>query len=192
MKPSLKNFEHYLASMWNKHNCIIAWTFFGISLFWDWTENWPLPVLCHCWVFQICWHIECSILTASSFRILNSLARILSLPLALFIVMFPKAHLTPGCLALGENQFSSVAQSCTTLFEPMNCSTPGFSVHHQLPELAQFSFQFQRKAMPKNVQTHTIALISHASKVMFKILQVRLQQYVNWELSDGQAEFRWE
>ena len=98
----------------------------------------------------------------------------------------------PGCLALGENQFSSVAQSCTTLFEPMNCSTPGFSVHHQLPELAQFSFQFQRKAMPKNVQTHTIALISHASKVMFKILQVRLQQYVNWELSDGQAEFRWE
>ena len=37
---------------------------------------------------------------------------------------------------------------------------------------------------------HTIALISHASKVMFKILQVRLQQYVNRELPDIQAEFR--
>ena len=44
--------------------------------------------------------------------------------------------------------------------------------------------------MPKNVQIHTIALISHAGKVMLKILQARLQQYVNWELPDVQAEFR--
>ena len=36
----------------------------------------------------------------------------------------------------------------------------------------------------------TIALISHASKVMFKILQVRLQQYVTQELPDVQAGFR--
>ena len=34
-------------------------------------------------------------------------------------------------------QFSSVAQSCLTLWDPMDCSTPGFPVHHQLPELAQ-------------------------------------------------------
>ena len=37
---------------------------------------------------------------------------------------------------------------------------------------------------------HTIALISHTSKVMLKILQVRLQQYVNQELPEVQAEFR--
>ena len=37
---------------------------------------------------------------------------------------------------------------------------------------------------------HTIALISHASKFMFKILQARLQQYVNQELLDIQAGFR--
>ena len=37
---------------------------------------------------------------------------------------------------------------------------------------------------------HTIAVISHASKVMLKILQARLQQYVNRELSDVQAGFR--
>ena len=37
---------------------------------------------------------------------------------------------------------------------------------------------------------HTIALISHASKVMLKILQARLQQYVNCELPDVQAGFR--
>ena len=51
----------------------------------------------------------------------------------------------------------------------------------------QFLFQSQRKAMPKNVQ---MALISHTSKVMLKILQVRLQQYMNWELPDVQAGFR--
>ena len=37
---------------------------------------------------------------------------------------------------------------------------------------------------------HTIALISHASKVMLKILQVRLQQYMNHELPNVQAGFR--
>ena len=35
------------------------------------------------------------------------------------------------------NQFSSVTQSCPTLCDPRDCSTPGFPVHHQLPELAQ-------------------------------------------------------
>ena len=34
-------------------------------------------------------------------------------------------------------QFSSVAQSCPTLYDPMDCSTPCFPVHHQLPELTQ-------------------------------------------------------
>ena len=45
--------------------------------------------------------------------------------------------------------------------------------------------------MPKNTQNyHTIALISHASKVMLKILQARLQQYVNREFPDVQAGLR--
>ena len=35
------------------------------------------------------------------------------------------------------SQFSSVAQSCLTLCNPMDCSTPGLPIHHQLPELAQ-------------------------------------------------------
>ena len=48
----------------------------------------------HCWVFQICWHIECSTFTASSFRIWNSWTGIPLPPLALFVVMLPKAHLT--------------------------------------------------------------------------------------------------
>ena len=41
------------------------------------------------------------------------------------------------CLRNPSVQFSSVAQSYPTLWNPMDCSTPGLSVHHQLPELAQ-------------------------------------------------------
>ena len=48
----------------------------------------------HCCVFQICWHIECSTFTASSFRIWNTSAGIPSFPLALLVVMLPETHLT--------------------------------------------------------------------------------------------------
>ena len=48
----------------------------------------------HCRVFQICWHTEYSISVVSSFRIWNSSAGIPSHPLALFVVMLPKVHLT--------------------------------------------------------------------------------------------------
>ena len=48
----------------------------------------------HGWVFQICWHIECSTFTASSFRIWNSSIGMLSPPLAFFIVMLSRAYLT--------------------------------------------------------------------------------------------------
>ena len=44
--------------------------------------------------------------------------------------------------------------------------------------------------MPKNAQTTTQLHSSHASKVMLKILQARLQQYMNRELPDVQAGFR--
>ena len=35
LKPSLKNFEHYFASVWNEHNCTVVWTFFGIAFLGD-------------------------------------------------------------------------------------------------------------------------------------------------------------
>ena len=54
----------------------------------------------------------------------------------------------------------------------------------------QFSFQSQRRAMPRMFKLpRTNALISHASKVMLKIPQARLQQYVNREFPDVQAGF---
>ena len=56
----------------------------------------------------------------------------------------------------------------------------------------QFSFQSQRRAMPKNVQTTTkLHSFSHASKVItLKILQARLHQYMNQEFPDVKRGFR--
>ena len=55
----------------------------------------------------------------------------------------------------------------------------------------QFSFQIPKKGNAKECSNYcTIALISHASKVMLKIIQARLQPYVNHELPDVQAGFR--
>ena len=45
LRPSLKNFEHDFASMWNECNWMMIWTFFGIALLQDWNENWPFSVL---------------------------------------------------------------------------------------------------------------------------------------------------
>ena len=89
----LENFEHYLivcemsAIVWQFEHSL-ALPFFGIGMKTD------LFQFCgHCWVFQICWHIEHSTFTASSFRIWNTSTGIPSPPFALFIVMLPKAHL---------------------------------------------------------------------------------------------------
>ena len=72
LKPSLKDFERYLASMWTEHDCMVVWIFFGIGMKTD------LFQACgQCWVFQICWHILYSTLTESPFRIWNSSTGIL-------------------------------------------------------------------------------------------------------------------
>ena len=54
----------------------------------------------------------------------------------------------------------------------------------------QFSFQSQKRQCQRMLNYHTIAFISYASKVMFKILQTRLQQYMKHELENVQSGFR--
>ena len=54
-----------------------------------------------------------------------------------------------GLLAL-QAQLSLIAQSCLTLCDPMDCSTPGFPVHHQLLELAQTHVHQVESVMPSN------------------------------------------
>ena len=45
LKPGLENLGNYFARVWDKSDCVVVWTFFGIALLWDWNENWPFPVL---------------------------------------------------------------------------------------------------------------------------------------------------
>ena len=113
-----------------------------------------------------------------------------------------------------------VAESCPILCDPMDCSLPGSSVHEifQARILKWISILFSRGFSWPRAQTQVsciasrcftiwatreaqecsnysaIALISHSSKVMLKIFQATLQQYMNWELPDVQARFRkgWE
>ena len=104
LKSGLENFEHYFASVWDECNCMVVWTVFGIAFLRDWNEKTELFQSCgHCCVFQISWRIECSTLTASSFRICNSSTGIPSPPLALFAVMLPKAHLTSDSRMSGSS-----------------------------------------------------------------------------------------
>ena len=77
MSAIVQDFEHSLAL-----------PFFGIGM-----KTHIFQSCGHCWIFQICWHIECSTFISSPFRIWNSSAGIPSLPLALFIVKLPKEHL---------------------------------------------------------------------------------------------------
>ena len=83
----------------------------------------------HCWVFQICRHSECSTFTASSFRIWSNSTGIPSPPLALFVVMLPKAHLTSH-----SNMFGSKWVTTLLWFSGLRPLLYNF-----------FGFQFQEK-----------------------------------------------
>ena len=89
VEACLENFEHYFAIIWDECDCVVVWTLCGIALFWcPFPVLWPLisfPNLLAHWVQ----HFHSII-----FRIWNSSTGILSPPLALFVVMLPKAHLT--------------------------------------------------------------------------------------------------
>ena len=91
LKSSLKDFEHYLALMWNECNYMIIWTFFGLALLWDWNENWPFPVLwplLHFPNLLAYWAL-------SQHHLLGfEIAGNPSTPLGLFIVKLSKVHLT--------------------------------------------------------------------------------------------------
>ena len=74
-----------------------------------------------------------------------------------------------------------------------------YSIYQEIWKIQQWPQEWKRsvfnpipkKGMPKKLSNyHPIALISHAIKVMLKILQARLQQYVNCKLPDVQAGFR--
>ena len=91
----LGEFWALLASLWDK--CNLALPFFGIGMRTDLFQSCG-----HCWLLQICSHIVCGTFTASSFRIWNSSSGIPSPPLAVFIVILPKDHLTSHSTMFGS------------------------------------------------------------------------------------------
>ena len=93
MSAIVRLFEHSLSL-----------SFFGIGMKTDLFQSCG-----HFWVFQICWHVECSTFIASSFRIWNSSTGIPSPPLALFIVMLSKAHLTSHSRMFGTRWMSTLS-----------------------------------------------------------------------------------
>ena len=128
LKPGLENFELYFASMWDECNCAVVWAYFGIAFLWDWNENWTFPVLWPLLSFQICWHIECSTFTASSFRIWNSWAGIPSPPPALFVVMLSKAHLTSH-FRMSGSRWVTTPSWLSGSFRPFLHSSSMYSCH---------------------------------------------------------------
>ena len=106
---------------WCEHFLVLP--FFGTGVKTDLFQSWG-----HCWVFQICWCIECSILTASSFSIWNSSARIPSPPLALFIVILPKAHLTSHS-RMSPSKWVATPSWLSKLLRPFLCIFSVYSWH---------------------------------------------------------------
>ena len=94
LKPGLKNFEHYFPSVWDECYCVIVWAFFGIAFLLDWLENWPFPVLWPLLSFPNLLAYWVQHFHSIIFQDLIYSAGIPSPPLALFIVMLPKARLT--------------------------------------------------------------------------------------------------
>ena len=106
---------------------------------WPWTPLWPpgQQSLCFCRGHTLSLRSEShlgdsrsvllSLFTAISPGV-RVVGQLLSVPANAVCVL-------EGACALLVVQFSSVAQSCLTLCNPMDCSTPGLAVHHQLPEL---------------------------------------------------------
>ena len=84
----------------------------SLNILWHWNENWLFQSCGQCWVFQICWHSECSTLIESFSRTWNSSAGIPSPPLALFVVMLPKAHLTSHSRMTGSRWVTTPLWLC--------------------------------------------------------------------------------
>ena len=94
LKPGLENFKHHFTSVWDECNCVVAWAFFGIAFLWDWNENWPFPVLWPLLSFPNLLAYGVQHFHSIIFQDWNSSTGIPSPPLALFVVMLSKAHLT--------------------------------------------------------------------------------------------------
>ena len=84
-------------------------------------------------------------------------------------------------------QFSSVAQSCLTLCEPLDCSTPDVPVHHQLPEFRQIHLHWVGDATqpshPLSLSPPTFNLSQHQGLFNESVLHIRWPKYWSFSFS---------
>ena len=102
-KCCLENFEHYLVVYETMQLCSslkILWHCHSLGLEWKLTFSHPEATA---WVFQICWHIECSTFTASSVRSSTGIPSLPPVFFFFFVVMLPKAHLTLDSRIFGSS-----------------------------------------------------------------------------------------
>ena len=95
-------------------------------------------------------------------------------------------------------QFSSFAQTCPILWDPTDCSTPGFPVHHQLPEFTQIHVHWASDAIQPS-QPPAFNLSQHqgllkwvsSSHQVAKVMEFQLQhQSFQWIIGHNQYNFR--
>ena len=107
--------------------------------------------------------------------------QLLVCPLSLWTCLFWISYIygvCDLCVWLPSLQFSSVTQSCLTLCNPMDCSTPGSPVHHQLPELAQTHVHWVSDIQPSHP-------LSSPSPPVFNLSQI--QGLLQWVSSSHQV-----
>ena len=109
MSTTVQQLENFLALPFFGIGMKILWHYPSLGL--EWKQIFSFG---HCWVFQICWHIECSTLRAS-FKIFKSSAEIPSSSLTLFVVMLPKAHLTSHSRMSGSRWVTTPSWSSRSL-----------------------------------------------------------------------------
>ena len=172
LKPGLENFEHFFDSVWDECNCVVVWTFFGIAFLWNWNENWPFPVFWSLLSFQIFWHIECSTFTALSFRTWNTPAGIPSPPLALFIVMLPKALLTSHSRISGSRW---VITSCDIHIYVYSPRSVWYTVWPSHSNLVIYSKKIIIHAC-KNIRNYTVSLFTISREIERIYLNVHLNE----------------
>ena len=120
----LGEYENYFASVSNECKCAVDWTFFDTAFFGIGMTTDLFQACGHCWVVQICWHIEWSTFTASSLRIWNSSTGIPSPPLALFIVIHALENGNEGSYPSIYANSESQVGACSVVFKGMiiSCS----------------------------------------------------------------------
>ena len=112
MSTVVQYFEHSLA----------------LPFFWIGMKTKLMQYCGHCCAFQICWHIGCNTLTASSFKFWNSSTEISSPPLVLFVVRLPKIHLTLQS-RMSDCRWVTISLWLSGLLSPFSYSSSMYPCH---------------------------------------------------------------